>query len=248
VRRFRGLGILTVMLAGLIDGVNPCAFATIVFLISYLAFAGHTRRRVLLAGGAFTTAVFLTYFGVGLGFFKFLQRLAFLNTLSRIIYAVAALLVFILAALSFYDYALIRRGRRSSEMILQLPRFLKRRIHQTIRERSRSGRLVLGAFLTGAIVSLLELACTGQVYLPTIVFVTGVEGLKTHAVLYLLLYNLMFVLPLAAVFLISYLGVTWQQIGAVMEAHLDRVKLALGSFFLLLGVLLVIILLNQTVR
>ena len=39
------------------------------------------------------------------------------------------------------------------------------------------------------------------------------------------------------------MGVTSQQLGAVMEAHLDRVKLVLGLFFLLLGVLLVYMLL-----
>jgi hypothetical protein len=124
-------------------------------------------------------------------------------------------------------------------MKLQLPLFLKRRIHETIRKQSRSGRLALGAFITGAVVSMLELACTGQVYLPTIVFVTGVSGLRTHAFFYLILYNLLFVLPLALVFFVSYMGVTSQQLGAVMEAHIDRVKLIIGLFFLLLGLLLV---------
>jgi cytochrome c biogenesis protein CcdA/glutaredoxin len=241
VERFRGLGILTIMLAGLIDGVNPCAFATIVFLLSYLALVGRTRREILLAGLAFTTAVFVTYFSMGLGLFQFLQRLTFLTLLSRVVYALAAVLVLVLSAVSFYDFILIRRGHRPSEMKLQLPLFLKRRIHQAIRRQSRSGRLALGAFVTGAIVSILELACTGQVYLPTIVFVTGVEGLKTDAVLYLLVYNLLFVLPLAVIFVISYLGVSSQQIGAAMEAHMGRVKLILSLFFLLLGILLVVI-------
>jgi len=244
VERFRGLGILTIMLAGLIDGVNPCAFATIVFLLSYLALVGRTRREVLMAGLAFTAAVFVTYFSMGLGLFQFLQRLTFLSLISRVVYALAAVLVLALAAVSFYDFILIRRGHRLSEMKLQLPLFLKRRIHAAIRKQSRSGRLALGAFLTGAIVSVLELACTGQVYLPTIVFVTGVEGLKTDAVLYLLVYNLLFVLPLTVIFVISYMGVSSQQIGAAMETHMDRVKLILSLFFLLLGVLLVVIFLN----
>jgi len=244
VERFRELGILTIMAAGLIDGVNPCAFATIVFLLSYLALVGRTRREVLMAGLAFTAAVFLTYFSMGLGLFQFLQRLTFLTLISRAVFALAAVLVLVLSAVSFYDYLLIRRGRRSSEMKLQLPRFLKRRIHEAIRRQSRSSRLALGAFLTGAIVSVLELACTGQVYLPTIIFVIGVEGLRTDAILYLLLYNLLFVLPLTVIFVISYLGVSSRQIGAVMEAHMDRVKLVLSLFFLLLGIFLAVIFLS----
>jgi len=243
IQRFQALGILTIMFAGLIDGINPCAFATIVFLISYLAFVGRQRREVLMAGLAFALAVFSTYLAVGLGFFQFIRRLTFMAVISQVIYGLAAALVFILGVVSLYDYVLIRRGHRPSEMKLQLPLFLKRRIHETIRKQSRSGRLALGAFITGAIVSMLELACTGQVYLPTIVFVTGVSGLRTHAFFYLVLYNLLFILPLALVFLVSYMGVTSQQLGAVMEAHIDWVKLILGFFFFLLGVILMYVLL-----
>lgn len=243
VQRFQALSLLTVMAAGLIDGVNPCAFATIIFLISYLAYVGRQRREVLLVGASFTGAVFLTYLAMGLGLFHFLRRLAFLTILSQIIYGLAAVLVFVLGLVSLYDYHLIRRGHRPSEMKLQLPLFLKRRIHTTIREHSRSGRLVLGAMVSGAIISVLELACTGQVYLPTILFVMGVSDLKAHAFLYLLVYNLLFVFPLAFIFLVSYMGVTSKQMSAVMEAHLDRVKLILGVFFLFLCGLLVYILL-----
>ncbi len=244
IQRFQALGVLTVVVAGLIDGVNPCAFSTIIFLISYLAFVGRQRREVLLVGAAFTTAVFLTYLAMGLGLFHFLRRFAYLAILSQIIYGLTAVLVFVLGLVSLYDYVLIRRGHKPSEMKLQLPMFLKRRIHATIREQSKSGRLVTGALVAGFVISLLELACTGQVYLPMIVFVTGVSGLRAHAFLYLLLYNLLFVLPLAFVFSVSYMGVTSQKMGVVVEAHLDRVKLILGLFFLFLCALLVYILLS----
>jgi len=243
VQRFQALSVMTVIAAGLIDGVNPCAFATIIFLISYLTFVGRQKREVLLVGTSFTMAVFLTYLAIGLGFFHFLQRIAFLNLLSQIIYGLAAALVFVLGLVSLYDYHLIRSGHKPSEMKLQLPLFLKRRIHSTIRERSRSGHLVVGAVVSGVIVSVLELACTGQVYLPTIVFVMGVSDLKSHAFFYLLIYNLLFVFPLALVFLASYMGVTSKQMSALLETHLDKVKLVLGLFFLFLcGFLLYILL------
>ncbi len=243
IRRFQALGILTVVVAGLIDGINPCAFATMIFLISYLTFVGRRRREMLWGGVAFTSAVFLTYLALGLGLFQFLRRFAFLTVLSQIVYGLAAVLVFVLGLISLYDYVLIRRGHKPSDLKLQLPWFLKRRIHSTIRQRSRSEHLVVGAFVTGAVISVLELVCTGQVYLPTIVFVMGVSSLRTHAFFYLFLYNLLFVLPLAFVFLVSLMGVTSQQMGAVMEAHMGGVKLALGLFFLFLCGFLVYILL-----
>ena len=34
--RFKSFGVFTIIFAGLIDGINPCAFATIIFLVSYL--------------------------------------------------------------------------------------------------------------------------------------------------------------------------------------------------------------------
>jgi hypothetical protein len=84
-------------------------------------------------------------------------------------------------------------------------------------------------------VSLIELACTGQVYLPTIVFVLGVPGLRTRATLALLLYNLMFVLPLVVVFLLVYCGTTSQQLLAWMKRHAASVKLATAVLFLVLS-------------
>ncbi len=64
---------LPVFLAGLLDGINPCAFTTLIFLISYLRLAGKKGKQILFIGGSFTLAVFLTYFLVGLGAFRFIR-------------------------------------------------------------------------------------------------------------------------------------------------------------------------------
>ena len=52
VDRFRSLGVFTVVLAGLVDGLNPCAFATLVFFVSYLTISGRKGRDVLTVGAA----------------------------------------------------------------------------------------------------------------------------------------------------------------------------------------------------
>jgi hypothetical protein len=77
--RFRSFGAFTVAGAGLIDGLNPCAFATIVFFVSYLAFLDRKGREVLAVGGAFALGVFVTYLLVGLGMLRVLEQLAFLS-------------------------------------------------------------------------------------------------------------------------------------------------------------------------
>ena len=60
VGRFRGFRIGALAAAGLLDGVNPCAFTTIVFLLSMLAQVGKTRRQLAVVGVGFTAAVFVT--------------------------------------------------------------------------------------------------------------------------------------------------------------------------------------------
>ena len=70
VERFRSFGVLTVLGAGLIDGLNPCAFATLIFFISYLTFTGRRGRDILFVGIAFALGVFLTYLLVGVGLAK----------------------------------------------------------------------------------------------------------------------------------------------------------------------------------
>lgn len=242
IERFRSFSLPTVLIAGLVDGLNPCAFATLVFFISYLAFMGREGRDVLLAGGAFALGVFLTYLGVGFGVLQFLATFPFLDAASRWIYGVTAALCLVLAAGSLYDWWQARRGR-ATEMRLKMPTRLRRRVNQAIRERAGAKAFVPVTFGTGVVVSVIELACTGQVYLPTILFVLGVPEMQAQAGLYLVLYNLMFILPLVVVFVLAYLGTTSQQLRLLIHRHTARVKLATAALFLLLAGWMVVTLL-----
>jgi cytochrome c biogenesis protein CcdA/protein-disulfide isomerase len=239
IERFRSFGVLTVLAAGLVDGLNPCAFATIVFFISYLAFAGRRRREVLAVGAAFALGVFLTYLGVGFGLLKFLASLPFLSAISRWVYGLTAVLCLFLAAGSLYDWWQARRGK-PEEMRLKLPVRLRRWINRVIREGAGLRAFVPVAFVTGAAISIIELACTGQVYLPTIIFVLGVPDLKARAALYLVVYNLLFVLPLVVVFCLAYFGTTSQQLAQFINRRAAIVKLATAGLFLLLAGWLVV--------
>jgi cytochrome c biogenesis protein CcdA len=230
VERFESFGLLTVLGAGLIDGLNPCAFATLVFFISYMTFTGRKGRDVLFVGAAFALGVFLTYLLVGVGLLKVVQSLGFFTALGRWVYLVTALLCTILAIFTFRDCFVARSGQ-ASEMTLKLPAGLKRRIHQVIRENARVRAFVGIAFVTGFVISLIELACTGQVYLPTIMFVLSVPEMAAQAFLYLVLYCLAFILPLIVVFLTSYFGTTLQQLGLFVTRHTAAIKALTGLVF-----------------
>jgi len=69
--------------------------------------------------------------------------------------------------------------------------------------------------------------------------VTGIPELKLHAVSYLALYNLAFILPLGVVFLVTYEGSSSKQLAVMMQRHLATTKLLTGIFFFLMTIVLV---------
>jgi len=234
VERFRSMGVLTVALAALVDGLNPCAFATLILFISYLALTGRKGREVLLVGLAFALGVFLTYLLVGLGLLKFLAALPFLKAIGKWIYGGTAVLCLVLAGLSLADYFKARQGR-AEEMSLRLPLRLRRWINRVIRESMGTGTIVVTSLVSGFVVSLIELACTGQVYLPTIVFVLSVPEMRSQALAYLVLYNLIFVLPLVVVFVLAYFGTSSEKFTIFLNRHTATIKLATAGLFVLLA-------------
>ena len=240
VNRFYGFGILTVAGAGLLDGINPCAFATIVFFISYMNLVGRGRKEMLIAGGAFALAVFGTYLLLGLGMLSFMSYLNQYSGIAKCVYLLAATATFALAGLSLYDAVKAKQGK-TKDILLQLPRALKQRIHKVIREQTRTSGVIAGAMVIGFIISALELVCTGQVYLPTLTFVAGIEGMRAHAISYLLLYNIMFIVPLIVVFGCVYWGTTSMQLGGILQKHLVSVKVGIGLLLFGLGIWLVLI-------
>lgn len=243
VARFRALGPLTVAVAGLIDGLNPCAFATLVFLIAYLAASQRRGREILAVGGAFTLGVFLTYLVVGLGLYRVLDWLGnTVTTAGRWMYGLTALLCAALAVFSFLDFLKARRGQ-IEDLSLSLPAALRNRTRAVIRKGQRVQAYVAAAFVTGLLISLLELACTGQIYLPTLVFVSSIPALRARALAYLILYNLTFILPLVVVFALAYFGTTSLQLGLFLKRHTATVKLGTALVFAALALWLGITLL-----
>lgn len=246
--RFKSFTTATVATAGLIDGINPCAFTVLVFFISFLSFAGYDRRQALIIGSFFIFAVFFAYLLVGLGLFKFLQRLEIFNTLSRIVYIGVASLAGGLGLLSLYDFWIYRKTKDTRRIKLKLPGLVKKRIQDVIRERidrpaacarpPTTKKLIISSLSCGFVVSLLESVCTGQVYLPTIVFVLRVSNLTARAFLYLLLYNLFFIIPLIAIFIFALLGITSERFARVARKHLGGIKLITAGLFFALCIIL----------
>ncbi len=227
--------VLPVVLAGLLDGINPCAFTTLIFLLAALALAGKTRHEVLIIGIFFTITVFITYSLIGLGFFKTLRLAVSFPLIGKIIRIVLVGVLLVFAAISFYDYVIIKRGN-PNKIILQLPKAMKKQIHSSVRSYTRSGALIGSSILMGFFVSVFELGCTGQVYFPTIAYLVQVER-QALGYLLLVVYNLGFILPLVIVFVLTYKGVSSDKITGLFRKHMGKVKICTGILFIGLAVL-----------
>lgn len=98
---------------------------------------------------------------------------------------------------------------------------------------------MLAAFIIGFLVSLFELSCTGQMYLPTIVYATGISELRLNAYTYLLLYNLMFIMPLLAIFALTYFGTTSVQLSDILTKNIALIKLLMSVLFFIFAIFLI---------
>ena len=131
--RFSGFTFGAVIVAGLLDGLNPCAISTLVFLMSLLTISGIRNRQLLLLGGSFCVASFLTYLALGFGLLRVLHLFAGFKTVRAVIEwgMVAALVA--LAVLSFRDALRFRKSRDAHDVTLQLSAGMKKRIHGVMR-------------------------------------------------------------------------------------------------------------------
>jgi cytochrome c biogenesis protein CcdA len=216
--------------------VNPCAFAAIIFLVTLLAVSGRSRRDIVVMGSLFAATVFVVYLLVGFGAMSALRQLtAFAAVSAAIRWGMVAVLV-VLAALSFVDARRASAGA-ANEMILTLPGGIRQRMHHHMRRGVRTGSVVLGTVVMGGLVSIFELACTGQIYLPTIVYVIQRESLGS-GLGYLVLYNIGFILPLCVVFGLYLVGTDRARITGFFTRNVVRIKVLLGILFLVFAALL----------
>lgn len=218
-----------ILFAGLIDGINPCAFTTLLFLISSLFYVGRGKKEILYIGIIFSITIFISYFLVGLGMLNIVRTANFFPLISNIIKYILIIALVTLGLFSIYDAIKIKKGDTSS-LKLQLPKSLKKRIHSVIRKNTRSRGMITGTIIIGVMVTIFELTCTGQVYLPIIAYIIKIER-NFSSYFYLILYNLGFILPLLIVFFTIYKGTTNQKLVTWFQNRLFLIKILLALFF-----------------
>lgn len=207
-------------------------------MVNLLLLLGHSRRRILEIGLTYSITVFVTYLLLGLGLFQFWHVLSAYQTASRILYLIMALLLLVFAALSIKDAIQYKKKGKETDMTLGLPESWRRRINQYLKNSFTEKNLVVAAILSGFVISLLEAGCTGQVYLPTIMYIARETPYRWQALGYLLLYNAFFILPLLVVFFAIFWGSQSKALVDFARKNIVFSKIALAILFVCLSLLL----------
>jgi cytochrome c-type biogenesis protein len=170
-----------VLSTGFLDGLNPCAFAVLLFFIAFLFTIRRTTASIWGMGLLYVGAIYLAYFLIGLGL---MQAVLFVND-HHFMAKVGSWLVIALGLVNLKDY-----------FFPQLPVHLRipTIAHGTIQDWLKRATLP-AAGLGGFLVGLCTFPCSGGIY----VAIVGLLAARTtylQGVSYLGLYNLAFVMPL----------------------------------------------------
>ncbi len=209
--------------AALIDSINPCAFGVILFLMVSLLNLG-SSKRALKAGLLYSFVVFVAYFLAGLGLFKVIQQM---TSVRNDIYLGVGVIIFILTLVEFRDYFMALKGKTSILRITD-------KIKPFIEKYSRRGTVV-AIMILGVVVALFELPCTGGIYLGII---SMLSKEITSAYFYLLIYNLIFVMPLVVLTFMVYKGMSPERLQKWNNSERTWMKLGAAIVLLLIAVFL----------
>lgn len=221
----------TLIVAGLVDGINPCAFTVLLLFVTALLTTlqvgeqdlGKVQRRLLGMGSIYIAAIFLTYLTLGVGLLKSFDFFTRQHVPARI----AALLAVLLGLWMLKDYFFPESGWQ-----LHAPGQLGS-VARRMAKKATLPALVTGGFLIG----LCTVPCSGAVYLA----VLSLLAMQPTALLgygYLLLYNLIFILPLILVLIAASSRPTLNRIARWNLHHKAWVRLVLGSGVVIMGLLI----------
>jgi cytochrome c biogenesis protein CcdA len=229
----------TVVLAGIVDGFNPCSFAIMISLAGILAIGGRKRRARIIGGLAFCAGTFVTYMLMGLGLMQALKALEGLRVVHDVVMVVLALALFVLSFLSFRDALKFKKVPVFSVVTLKLPEGVKVLIRKIAMESWSGPAVALAGFGCAFLVTLLDALCTGQVYVPVLALISREPG-SWRSFALLALYNLAFISPLGAVFVLASKTADAFQMAKWSSRNVVPAKIALGVVFVLLGVLVLL--------
>ncbi len=223
------LSLVSVVGLALVDAINPCELAVMILVLMSILLANpENKRKVLYGGLAFSFAVFLMYLIYGVIIVQFFSNIIpSTGKISLYIFRAFGLLAIVLGLLNIKDYLNYKPGSFATEM----PLSFRPRMRNLVKKVSS----VRGAFIVGLLVTIFLVPCTMGPYLIASAKLSNLSFIATLP--YLLVYNLIFILPMIAVTLIIYFGLsTLDAVSEWKERKIQKIHLIEGIILILLGI------------
>ncbi len=222
------LPVLTLLVAGA-DGFNPCAFFILTFLLSAMLYV-RSRKRIIAVGGIFVFFSALIYF---------LFMTAWLNIFligsgMTLLTLIAGLIAITAGVINIKDFFFFKKG-----VSLTLPTSEKMKFFEKVKGLMKVesfGALLIGTIILAVTVNLYELLCTvgfPMVYIR-ILTLHNLSSLEYY--LYLIFYNIVYVIPLAII--VAIFAITLGSKKFTVEG-VKKLKLVSGFMILFLGLVLI---------
>ncbi|MEM0465282.1 MAG: cytochrome c biogenesis CcdA family protein [Candidatus Pacearchaeota archaeon] len=211
----------SIIIAALIDSINPCAFGVLIFLLATMLSTA-SSKRALKYGLIYVFIIFIVYFLAGLGIMKIISEF---SEIMNYIIVIAGVLVFIGGLIEIKDFFFYGKG-----FSLKIPVSVK-----PILEKITKKGTLWAIILLGIVVALVELPCTGGIYLAIL---SLMHINKSFGIPYLLLYNIIFVFPLIIIVLIAYHGTKTEKITNWIDKNKKWMRLAAGLTMIILAIYL----------
>jgi cytochrome c biogenesis protein CcdA len=212
---------------GFADGFNPCTFAILIFLLSYLFTISASKKKVLKLGLIFTFVILIIYFAIMLGLINLLAFVGFRSYGTIII----SIILLVMAALNIKDFFF--KGIGPS---LEIPAFARPTLERYVKKAT-----VPAIILLAIILSFVELLCTLGLPLAyvTILAERGISSASSF--FYILWYNLFYIMPLLIIiFLIYFFVLEADKAEEYRQKMRKYMKLIGGLIMLVLAVLMLL--------
>jgi cytochrome c biogenesis protein CcdA len=208
-----------VITSGLIDSFNPCAISLLLIYISMMFTLQKSRKEIFAFGLFYVISIYVTYLLIGLGIFR--AGTAFT---AYPISKIGAFLVIIFGLINIKEYYF-----PNAPFSVRIPMKVRGYVSKYAYKAT-----IASAIIVGALIGIYEFPCSGAIYLAIVSLLSAKTSFLV-GLSYLLIYNLMFVLPLVIIFVLATNKITTEKFINFQEKNGRKLHLVLAVFMLILG-------------
>lgn len=207
------------------DGLNPCAFAVLLFFVSFLFAIKKTRASIWKMGLVYIGAIYLAYLLIGLG----IAQAIIISGAPHLMAKVGAYLVIGLGGVQLLGLAFPTFPIR-----LRIPLNTKAALEKWMYKAT-----LPTSFVGGFLVGLCTFPCSGGIYVA-IIGLLRTQTTAASGTLWMLWYNLIFVSPLILLLALAFNKKTAQKLERLEQTESIRVKLIISVFMIALGAVILL--------